>query len=249
MKKHWLSILVLLLVVTPVACLAKVKKYSIVEIVTPQGNIYIWLYDDTPNHRDNFIKLSKSGFYDQTRFHRVIKDFMIQGGDPNTKDSKLMDEWGQGGPGYTIDAEILAQHIHKKGVIAAARMGDQVNPTRASSGSQFYIVQGVKYNQQSLDYIEKQIRTATANPEFNFSPETRRIYEEIGGAPHLDMQYTVFGEVITGLEVVDKIAEVQTGIQDRPLNDIEVDINVLEFTAKQMKKKFGFIVPGSVKKK
>lgn len=248
MKKHWLGIFFLLIAASPADSWAKVKKYPVIEIITGEGSIYIWLYDDTPNHKENFLKLAREGFYDQTKFHRVIKDFMIQGGDPNSKDSSLTDQWGQGGPGYTIDAEIKEDHFHKKGVIAAARMGDKTNPTRASSGSQFYIVQGAKYNQQSLDYIEKQIRSATKNFEFKFSEETRKTYEEVGGAPHLDMQYTVFGEIISGLDVVDKIAMLQTGAQDKPLNDAEMDINVLELSAKKIKKKFNFKVPGIGKK-
>ncbi len=248
MKKNWLIISFLLIVVAPVACHAKMKKYPIVEIITSEGNIYIWLYDDTPLHKENFLKLAKESYYDKTKFHRIIKDFMIQAGDPNTKEASLKDQWGQGGPGYTIDAEIKREHYHKKGVIAAARMGDQTNPQRSSSGSQFYIVQGAKYNSQSLDYIETQIRTATKNMEFKFTEEMRKVYEEIGGAPHLDMQYTVFGEVISGLEVVDKIAVAQTGGQDEPVQDVEIDINVLEMSAKQIKKRFSFKVPGSEKK-
>lgn len=248
MKKHWLGILFLLFAAWPAHSWARVKKYPVIEIITGEGNIYIWLYDDTPNHKENFLKLAREGFYDQTKFHRVIKDFMIQGGDPNSKDSSLADQWGQGGPGYTLEAEIKEGHFHKKGVIAAARMGDKTNPSRASSGSQFYIVQGAKYNQQSLDYIEKQIRAATKNLEFKFSEETRKVYEEVGGAPHLDMQYTVFGEIISGLDVVDKIAMLQTGAQDKPLIDTAMDINVLELSAKKIKKKFNFKVPGTGKR-
>lgn len=248
MRNTRIIIAFLMIAAVPVACHAKVKKYPVVEIITSEGNIYIWLYDDTPLHRDNFLKLAKDGYYDKTKFHRIIKDFMIQAGDPNTKETSLKDQWGQGGPGYTIDAEIRPEHYHKKGVIAAARMGDQANPQRASSGSQFYIVQGTKYNAQSLDYIEKQIRTSTKNMDFRFTDEMRRTYEEVGGAPHLDMQYTVFGEVIDGLEVVDKIASLQTGAQDKPVQDVEIDINVLEMSAKQIKKKFSFKVPGTEKK-
>jgi cyclophilin family peptidyl-prolyl cis-trans isomerase len=248
MKNNWLIISFLLIAAAPVACHAKVVKYPVVEIITSEGNIYIWLYDDTPLHKENFLKLIKDGFYDKTKFHRIIKDFMIQGGDPNTKDISLKDQWGQGGPGYTIDAEIKQEHYHKKGVIAAARMGDQTNPKRSSSGSQFYIVQGTKYNAQSLDLIEKQIRSSSQNLNFRFTDEMRKSYEEIGGAPHLDMQYTVFGEVISGLDIVDKIAMVQTGMSDKPVQDVEMDINVLEMSAKQIKKKFDFVVPGTNRK-
>jgi cyclophilin family peptidyl-prolyl cis-trans isomerase len=248
MKKHWLILFILFFVAFPSACMAKVKKYALVELITPQGNMYIWLYDDTPKHKENFLKLAKDGFYDQTKFHRIIKDFMIQGGDPNSKDATMKEKWGQGGPGYTVDAEIKENHFHKKGVIAAARMGDQTNPERASSGSQFYIVQGTRYTKQTLDYVEQQIRAATKNPAFAFSEEMRATYEQLGGSPHLDMQYTVFGEVISGMEVIDKIAAVQTGPQDKPLQDILVDINVIELTPKQIKKKYGFKIPtGEIK--
>lgn len=248
MKKSGLILFFILLVAMPAVCSAKVKRYPIVEITTSYGSIYAWLYDDTPMHKENFLKLAKEDFFDRTKFHRVIKDFMIQGGDPNSKDEKIKDQWGQGGPGYTIDAEILGTHYHKKGVLAAARMGDQINPERASSGSQFYMVQGTKFNAQSLDYIEKQIQTAINNPNFKFADEIRRNYEAIGGTPHLDMQYTVFGEIISGLEVIDNIALVQTGIQDKPIEDIEMDVNVLELTAQQIKKKYCFKVPGTGKK-
>ena len=248
MKKYHSILFFLLVAASPADCIAKVKKYPVIEIITSKGNMYIWLYDDTPKHKENFLKLAKENFYDHTKFHRVIKDFMIQGGDPNTKDSKLKDQWGQGGPGYTIDAEINKTHFHKKGVLAAARMGDQINPQRASSGSQFYIVQGAKFKDQSLDYIEQQIRTATKDTGFTFTAEERQVYEEIGGSPHLDMQYTVFGEIISGLDVVDLIANVQTGGQDKPLEDIDMDVNVLELSAKQIKKKFNYKIPVAEKK-
>ena len=248
MKKSGLILFLIFFGVKPIICSAKAKKYPIIEIITNYGNIYAWLYDDTPLHKENFLKLTKDGFYDGTRFHRIIKDFMIQGGDPNSKEDKLKDQWGQGGPGYTIDAEILATHYHKKGVLAAARTGDQTNPERASSGSQFYIVQGTKFNSESLDYIEKQIKTEINNPEFKFSDEIRRSYEAVGGAPHLDMQYSVFGEVICGLEVLDNIATTQTGPQDKPIEDIKIDINILELTTHQIKKRYCFKVPGTGKK-
>ena len=173
---------------------------------------------------------------------------MIQGGDPNSKEDDLKDKWGQGGPGYTIDAEIIGTHYHKKGVLAAARIGDQANPERASSGSQFYIVQGTKFNSESLDYIEKQIKASIKNPEFKFSNEIRRSYEAVGGTPHLDMQYSVFGEVISGLEVLDNISTAQTGAQDKPVEDIKIDIKILQLTTHQIKKRYCFKVPGTEKK-
>lgn len=228
--------------------LSKPKKYSIIEIITPKGNMYAWLYDDTPLHKENFLKLTKENFYDKTKFHRVIKDFMIQAGDPYSKSDSLKAQWGQGGPGYTIDAEINKTHYHKKGMLAAARLGDQANPKRASSGSQFYIVQGTVFNDQTLDVVEKQIRKAINDPDYSFTEQQRNDYKQLGGAPHLDMQYTVFGEIFKGLEVVDLIAQVQTGAQDKPIENIEIDINVLEMTAKQLKKKHNFIVPGTKKK-
>lgn len=248
MKKYGLILFAFLIVGATVPVFAKVKKYPVVEIITNYGNVYVWLYDDTPRHKENFLKLAKDGFYDKTKFHRIMKDFMIQGGDPNTKADSIKDQWGQGGPGYTIDAEIVKEHFHKKGMLAAARLGDKINPERASSGSQFYIVHGTTFNGQSLDYIEKQIQTATKNPDFRFDEETRRTYAETGGAPHLDMQYTVFGQVISGLEVIDKIALVQTGAQDKPIESVEMDINVLELSAKQIKKKYCFKVPETEKK-
>jgi cyclophilin family peptidyl-prolyl cis-trans isomerase len=248
MKKLRFTLTILLAISSPVIGFAKSKKYPIVEIVTPKGNMYIWLYDDTPKHRDNFLKLAKEGFYDQTKFHRIIKDFMIQGGDPSSKADSLKDQWGLGGPGYTIEAEIKANHYHKKGMLAAARQGDKVNPEKASSGSQFYIVQGAKFNDQTLDFAEKQIRTATKNENYRFTEEQRMAYKELGGSPHLDMQYTVFGEVIQGLEIIDQLAMVQTGAQDKPVENVEIDINVLELTAKQIKKKYNFKIPVNEKK-
>lgn len=250
MKKTAIAFLIMALgCMMPSSVFGKPVKYPVIEIITTEGTLYVWLYDDTPLHKENFIKLSKEGFYDKTRFHRVIKDFMIQGGDPTTKQDSLRDKWGQGGPGYTLNAEISQTRFHKKGVLAAARLGDQVNPERASSGSQFYIVEGTTFNDQSLDLIEKQIGTAIRNPEFKFTQEMRSAYKETGGAPHLDMQYTVFGEVIYGMDVVDKISVVKTGAKDKPLVNIEMDVNVLELTSKQIKKKFGFIIPGSQKKR
>jgi cyclophilin family peptidyl-prolyl cis-trans isomerase len=248
MKKFRFILTLILAAASPVFCLAKTKKYPIVEIVTPKGNMYVWLYDDTPKHRDNFLKLAKEGFYDQTKFHRIIKDFMIQGGDPMSKTDSLKDQWGQGGPGYTLEAEIKDNHYHKKGMLAAARLGDKVNPEKASSGSQFYIVQGSKFNDQTLDYIEKQIRVATKNENYRFTDEQRTAYKELGGSPHLDMQYTVFGEVIKGVEIIDQLATVQTGAQDKPVENVEIDINVLELTAKQVKKKYNFKIPNGGKK-
>ncbi|MDR1761569.1 MAG: peptidylprolyl isomerase [Bacteroidales bacterium] len=164
----------------------KDNKETIVEMQTNYGTMRIKLYNETPLHRDNFIKLVNEHYYDNLLFHRVIKDFMIQAGDPNSKNAPARQQLGMGGPGYTVPAEFVAQYKHKKGALAAARLGDAVNPARASSGSQFYIVHNAK------------------------------------GTPFLDGQYTVFGEVIEGLDVIDAIANVQTLPGDRPVNDVMI---------------------------
>jgi len=192
-----------------------------VVISTSYGDMKIRLYNETPLHRDNFIKLVKEGYYDGTLFHRVINKFMIQGGDPNSKDAKPDAMLGNGGPSYTIPAEFNAKYFHKKGVLAAAREGDNVNPLKASSGSQFYIVQGKVFTDAELDAI-------AARTGHVFSKEIRDIYKSIGGAPHLDGSYTVFGEVYEGLDVIDKIAEAKTAIGDRPVQDIKMTIKVIE---------------------
>ncbi len=198
--------------------LDKMKK---VIISTRLGDIKIALYNETPLHRDNFIKLAKQGFYDSLLFHRVIRDFMIQGGDPVSKNAKAGQPLGMGGPGYTIPAEILPQFIHKKGAIAAARQGDQVNPKKESSGSQFYIVQGSVVD-------ENQLLNFTQMTGRKYNAEELTIYKTIGGTPHLDGGYTVFGEVYEGLDVIDKIAAVSTDGQNRPFEDIRMTVKVLE---------------------
>lgn len=192
------------------------KKETMVLIKTTKGNITIKLYNETPQHRDNFIKLVKEKFYDGVLFHRVIKDFMVQCGDPESVGAAANAQLGSGGPGYTIPAEINPKFIHKKGALAAARTADQINPKRESSGSQFYIVQGNKYNDAQLDNFEMRMRT-------KFSKEQRDAYKSVGGTPHLDGAYTVFGEVVKGIEVVDAIAAEKTGRNDRP----EVDVKII----------------------
>ena len=187
---------------------------------TNYGDIVLHLYDSTPLHRDNYLKLVKSGFYDSVLFHRVIQNFMIQGGDPNSKQAKAGEPLGNGGPGYKIPAEFRTTLFHKKGVIAAAREGDNVNPEKASSGSQFYIVQGKIFTDAGLDSVETFRLKGRKIP-----PEQREVYKTIGGTPHLDQSYTVFGEVVKGLDVVDKIAAVQTSKaadRDRPLQDVRI---------------------------
>jgi cyclophilin family peptidyl-prolyl cis-trans isomerase len=187
---------------------------------TTMGDIVLRLSDSTPLHRDNFLKLVKVGYYDSVLFHRVIKNFMIQGGDPNSKRAEAGKPLGNGGPGYTVPAEFRKTLFHKKGVIAAARTGDNENPTKASSGSQFYIVQGKVFTDAGLDSVE----TFRLNGR-KIPAEQRAVYKTIGGTPHLDQGYTVYGEVVKGLEVVDKIAVVQTSKaldRDRPLQDVRI---------------------------
>lgn len=182
---------------------------------TSMGDIKIALYDNTPKHRENFIKLVEEKYYNDVLFHRIIKGFMIQTGDPDSKGAPAGKQLGQGGPGYTIPAEFRKENFHKRGAVAAARMGDQVNPEKASSGSQFYIVDGQKFDDNTLNQISYQYR-------INFTDEQKKIYKEEGGAPFLDMQYTVFGEVVEGMDVVDKIASQAKDRFDRPTKDIKI---------------------------
>lgn len=247
------------------------SKDSIVELTTDLGKITLRLYNETPLHRDNFMKLVRKHYFDSLLFHRVIKDFMIQGGDPDSKRAKPDQMLGNGGPGYTIPAEIRTGLYHKKGVLSAARLGDDINPNKESSGSQFYIVQGRVFSENDLkateDGMNNQRKRALYNvylskPEnlalrekvikyqkenkldslnmingiainyvesefakevpFKFSPEQLKDYTTIGGAPHLDGGYTVFGEVIEGLDVIDKIAAVEKNASDRPKIDVRM---------------------------
>lgn len=181
-------------------------KETKVLIKTTMGDITVMLYNDTPNHRDNFIKLVNDGWYNGSPFHRVIKNFMIQGG--QNADGRL-------DPNYKVPAEIKTNHFHKKGALAAARQGDQVNPQKASSGSQFYIVQGQVYNETQLNVFESRYGKV-------FSAKQRQTYQTIGGTPHLDGEYTVFGEVVDGLDIVDKIAAVKTGYMDVPVEPVTI---------------------------
>ena len=202
---------------------ASVASSSLYEIVTPMGTMRVRLYDETPQHRDNFKKLVAEGFYNGTTFHRVIKNFMIQGGDPNSTDNDPYND-GTGGPGYTTPAEFSPNLYHKKGALAAARQGDQVNPQRRSSGSQFYIVQGRPFSNDELIQIERTIAAQAKLPNFTFSPEARQTYSTVGGTPFLDMQYTVFGEIIDGFDVLDRIASATTETNDRPVDNISMTI-------------------------
>lgn len=235
-------------------------------IQTTEGDITVRLYDQTPQHRDNFLKLAAEGYYDGTLFHRVIRDFMIQGGDPDSIGAPAGKSLGVGGPDYTIEAEILPELFHKRGALCAARQGDEVNPTKRSSGSQFYIVWGKKYSEGELRQMDKQLQMQQEQSVFNslvtknrdlilklrrerdraglsalqdellaethavcasmpkpqLGAEQKQAYSTIGGAPFLDGQYTVFGEVEEGLDVVGKIQEVATGRGDRPVADVKV---------------------------
>ena len=242
-----------------------------VKIQTTLGDIIVRLYDETPQHRDNFVKLAKEGYYDGTLFHRVIKDFMIQGGDPDSKGAPAGKMLGVGGPDYTIEAEIKSGLYHKRGALAAARQGDEVNPERRSSGSQFYIVWGQVYNEGQLRQFSKQMEMQQMQAVFNalakehhdeimqmrrernraglqelqeklaaeaeaqvktqgagMTDEQRAIYSTVGGAPHLDGQYTVFGEVEEGLDIVEMIQQSKTARGDRPVDDIEMRVVVME---------------------
>ena len=191
-----------------------------VKVTTDSGSIVIRLYDKTPLHRDNFIKLVKEHYFDSLLFHRVIQGFMIQGGDPESKRAQAGQPLGNGGPGYTIPAEFDTSLFHKKGVLAAARQPDQINPTKASSASQFYIVQGKVFSDSELTDLE-------FKRHLSILPSHRPTYKTIGGTPHLDMNYTVFGEVESGLEVVDKIASTAKDQNNRPLKDIRMMIEVM----------------------
>ena len=242
------------------------EKRTQVKIETTMGNIVVELYNETPKHRDNFIKLAKEGMYDSTLFHRVIKAFMIQAGDPDSKNANDTAQLGGGDVGYTVPAEFVPKFFHKKGALAAARMGDDVNPERASSGCQFYIVTGRKFREAQLldmagqknnnrideifnelarkhmkeiykmrkandeaglmalqDSLEAQATAQCKEEEpFMFTPEQIAAYTTVGGAPHLDGAYTVFGQVVEGMETVEKIEVTKTGKADRPVENVRI---------------------------
>lgn len=244
-----------------------------VHIHTSLGDIVVRLYDETPKHRDNFVKLASEGYFDGTLFHRVIKDFMIQGGDPDSKGAPAGKNLGTGGPDYTIPAEfVYPQLFHKRGALSAARTSDEVNPNRESSGSQFYIVWGKQYKPGELKQMERQLAMQQEQGVFNrlvaenrpkimdlrrkrdqaalqelqddliaqthaicaeqgtmkFTDEQVKVYTTLGGTPFLDNQYTVFGEVEEGLDVVEQIQNVATGRNDRPVEDVSMQVTVLE---------------------
>jgi len=199
-----------ILIEPPVRCL--------VEIETNFGTMVVHLYDDTPKHRDNFIKLAEENFYDDLLFHRVINGFMIQGGDPKSRGADAKARLGSGGPGYQVPAEFVDTLAHIKGALAAARTN---NPEKKSSGSQFYIVHGKKVSEQQIAMMESQ-------KGIRYSPEQREIYANQGGTPFLDQEYTVFGQVIEGLDVIDKIAAVKTAPGDRPKEDVWMKVRVIK---------------------
>ena len=243
------------------------EKETMLKIETTLGDIKVKLYNETPKHRDNFIKLAKEGIYNGTLFHRVIKDFMVQAGDPESKNAPKGKMLGAGDVGYTIPAEIVyPKYFHKKGALSAARQGDNVNPNKESSGCQFYIVTGKVFNDSTLIGMEQQMNenklTAIFNslaqkhmkeiykmrkandedglydlqeklfaqaqeevakePDFHFTKEQVEAYTTVGGTPHLDGEYTVFGEVVEGMDIVDKIQNVKTDRSDRPEEDVKI---------------------------
>lgn len=194
-------------------------QHKKVKITTPYGKMILALSDETPAYRDNFVQLVKKRFYDGLLFHRVMKEFMIQGGDPQSKNAKPGEMLGSGDVGYTIPAAFKPGLFHRKGALAAARQGDAVNPRKASSGCQFYIVEGKKYTDGELDQIE-------ARTGRQFTAGEREAYKTVGGTPFLDGAYTVFGELVKGMEVLDKIAGAATDGHDRPSRDIPMKIRI-----------------------
>ena len=189
---------------------------------TDSGNIRIQLYNETPLHRDNFLRLVRCGAYDGVLFHRVIKDFMIQTGDMGSKTAKPGQALGDTPESYSLPAEIhYPELLHRRGAVAAAREGDDVNPKRESSASQFYIVWGIRFSDGQLDWAQERLNAHT-DSTVQMTPEVRRIYKEVGGTPHLDGQYTVFGQVLEGMDVVERIQQQPVDANDRPLTDVHV---------------------------
>jgi peptidyl-prolyl cis-trans isomerase B (cyclophilin B) len=263
------------------------KTDYVITIKTRFGDMVAILYDETPKHKANFIKLAKEHYFDSLLFHRVMEKFMIQGGDPKSRSAQPGERLGDGGPGYTIEAEFNPKHFHEKGALAAARLPDQRNPSKASSGSQFYIVQGRAYTEPELkadpEKFRSSIREFLDNPKNKAYRDTvealrkqgqsQRIesylsglkpvieadlgkkidktipeaqlkaYKTIGGVPQLDGQYTVFGKVIKGLEVIDKIATVPTDRNNRPTQDVKMAITVEELSKKKIQKLYGYTYP------
>ena len=273
-------ILLIILACSAVACKSgqkkdgNMEKETVLKIETSMGDIKVKLYNETPKHRDNFIILSKDGTYNGTLFHRVIKDFMVQAGDPESKNAPKGKMLGSGDVGYTVPAEfVYPKYFHKKGALSAARQGDEVNPKKESSGCQFYIVTGKVFNDSTLLNMEQQKNQnkvteafnalaqkhmkeiykmrkandqdglyalqdtlfiqaeaeAAKQPDFHFTPEQIKAYTTVGGTPHLDGEYTVFGEVVEGMDIVDKIQQVKTDRSDRPEEDVKIiNVSVIE---------------------
>jgi peptidyl-prolyl cis-trans isomerase B (cyclophilin B) len=198
-----------------------------IEMITSEGTVRLKLYNETPLHRDNFKKLVENRFYDGIKFHRVIKGFMAQAGDPNSKKDDFKGQLGQNSEGETIPSEIHPNLFHKKGALSAARMGDNVNPEKKSSGSQFYIVQGQKLTLKQLTQMENRINQKQKNYQqtednFQFSDAAKKVYQEVGGTPFLDNGYTVFGEISQGIEIIDKICSVKTAKGDQPVSAVTI---------------------------
>lgn len=266
---------------------ASTEKDYLVTISTQYGDMHAILYDETPKHKENFIKLSREGFYDSLLFHRVIENFMIQGGDPNSKGAKAGIPLGTGGPGYTIPAEFVPSLFHEKGALSAARQPDFRNPKKESNGSQFYIVQGEVYDRAELSIdlqkLNRAVQTLIIRTEYRdirdslyslyeqqkfdlyqdlivslkddveeklkievdkpIKPERLEAYTTVGGAPHLDDEYTVFGKVIDGLDIIDQIATKETDDRDRPVEDQMFSISVEEMSKRKIERKFDFTYP------
>ena len=279
MKQNFWIVL-MILACSAVACKSgqkkdgNMEKETVLKIETSMGDIKVKLYNETPKHRDNFIKLAKDGTYNGTLFHRVIKDFMVQAGDPESKNAPKGKMLGSGDVGYTVPAEfVYPKYFHKKGALSAARQGDEVNPKKESSGCQFYIVTGKVFNDSTLLNMEQQKNQnkvteafnalaqkhmkeiykmrkandqdglyalqdtlfiqaeaeAAKQPDFHFTPEQIKAYTTVGGTPHLDVEYTVFGEVVEGMDIVDKIQQVKTDRSDRPEEDVKIiNVSVIE---------------------
>lgn len=289
--KLFFTILISIILILP-SC-SNNKDY-LATIKTNYGDIKLVLFDKTPKHKENFIELANKGFYDSLLFHRVIDNFMIQTGDPNTRSSSDPQSFGQGGPGYTIPPEFNPELIHEKGMVAAARMGDNVNPKKESSGSQFYIVEGMVYTEESLrdsrvnynelykcfgnliqrsGYVElnqkaMQLQTENKLDELKAlilsykdvceqdydveldQPLTQQqidVYTTVGGVPHLDGGYTVFGEVVQGMDVVEKIAAVKTAPGDRPIEDVIMVVEVEKMSRNKIEKEYNYTYPSEEK--
>ncbi|HOX82613.1 MAG TPA: peptidylprolyl isomerase [Chryseolinea sp.] len=286
MNRNCIASVVLICLVFLTSC-AQSKKDYVVTIKTKYGDMVAILYDETPKHKENFIKLAKEHYFDSLLFHRVMQGFMIQGGDPDSKKAQPGQHLGSGSPGYTIDAEFLPQYFHEKGALSAARVPDQQNPSKASSGSQFYIVQGIVMTEDELRTDQVKLNQALGqffqNPanrpaydsivamyqandmkgyqailmkikprvvketgikvDKEISPERLKAYTTVGGAVHLDDEYTVFGKVIKGMEVIDKIAGQSVDQAHRPMEDIRMTVTVEELSKKKIEKLYGYVYP------